>query len=84
MAIAEGMDCSKLEDGMKVERKWYEAVIPTDDRLEGLAAFKERRVPEYKGKWASELAITHLQIQGKKLKLVWKWIVPRIFSCANL
>uniref|UniRef100_A0A7S3PTK7 Enoyl-CoA hydratase n=1 Tax=Chaetoceros debilis TaxID=122233 RepID=A0A7S3PTK7_9STRA len=50
MAIAEGMDCSKLEDGMKVERKWYEAVIPTDDRLEGLAAFKERRVPEYEGK----------------------------------
>lgn len=49
MAITEGMNCSKLKDGMEVERKWYQTVIPTDDRLEGLAAFRERRTPEYKG-----------------------------------
>ena len=34
---------------MAVERKQYEVVLGTKDRLEGLAAFQERRKPVYKG-----------------------------------
>ncbi|MBS1982913.1 MAG: enoyl-CoA hydratase/isomerase family protein [Bdellovibrionales bacterium] len=48
-AIDEG--CSlPLAQALDVERKCYERVIPTEDRLEGLAAFSEKRPPIYKGK----------------------------------
>jgi methylglutaconyl-CoA hydratase len=36
--------------GLFVEELCYAQVIPTQDRLEGLAAFKEKRKPVYKGK----------------------------------
>jgi methylglutaconyl-CoA hydratase len=35
--------------GMAIEQACYAQVIPTADRLEGLAAFKEKRKPVYKG-----------------------------------
>ena len=38
-----------LANAMKVEELCYAQVIPTKDRLEGLAAFKEKRKPNYKG-----------------------------------
>jgi methylglutaconyl-CoA hydratase len=38
-----------LANGMVLEKACYAQVIPTKDRLEGLAAFKEKRKPEYKG-----------------------------------
>lgn len=38
-----------LNTGIDLEAKAYEVCIPTKDRLEGLAAFKEKRKPQYKG-----------------------------------
>jgi methylglutaconyl-CoA hydratase len=38
-----------LANGLAVEAACYAQVIPTADRLEGLAAFKEKRAPVYKG-----------------------------------
>lgn len=48
-AINEGMN-TDLETGIKIESKAYELTIDTDDRLEALAAFAEKREPEFKGK----------------------------------
>lgn len=39
-----------LKTGLKIERKCYMNTIPTDDRLEALQAFKEKRKPNFKGK----------------------------------
>ncbi|KAJ3254924.1 hypothetical protein HK103_006721 [Boothiomyces macroporosus] len=39
-----------LANGMVFEKACYAQVIPTQDRLEGLQAFKEKRAPVYKGK----------------------------------
>jgi len=44
------MDAGTLSDAMEIERKHYQTIIPTEDRLEGLAAFREKRKAEYKGK----------------------------------
>ena len=43
-----GME-TDLATGMALESSGYWTLIPTEDRLEGLAAFKEKRPPEYKG-----------------------------------
>lgn len=48
-AIDEGANVS-LDSGLAIERKAYEVVIPTEDRLEGLAAFAEKRRPNYQGR----------------------------------
>ncbi len=48
-AINRGMDAS-LEVGLDIESKAYAVCIPTEDRLEGLRAFKEKRKPQYQGK----------------------------------
>ncbi|SFE71011.1 enoyl-CoA hydratase-related protein [Alteribacillus iranensis] len=36
--------------GMAIESKAYEVIIPTEDRLEALEAFKEKRQPKFQGK----------------------------------
>ena len=48
-AVLHGMDAASLTEAMEIERKCYQTIIPTQDRLEGLAAFREKRKPEYKG-----------------------------------
>ncbi|GGH77719.1 enoyl-CoA hydratase/carnithine racemase [Pullulanibacillus pueri] len=48
-AIALGFD-TDLHTGLQIEELCYLATIPTQDRLEGLAAFKEKRHPHYQGK----------------------------------
>lgn len=48
-AIKEGMKVD-LQTGLHLERKAYELTIPTEDRLEALAAFSEKRKPIFKGK----------------------------------
>lgn len=47
-AVNEGWDLP-LEQGLALERACYEVTIPTQDRLEGLKAFAEKRTPEFKG-----------------------------------
>lgn len=48
-AIQQGMQ-TDLKTGIEIERLAYERLLHTEDRLEGLAAFKEKRAPQYKGK----------------------------------
>ena len=39
-----------LDAGLQREREWYETPLASEDRLEGLKAFGERRAPEWKGR----------------------------------
>ncbi|MFA4911198.1 MAG: enoyl-CoA hydratase-related protein [Desulfobacteria bacterium] len=48
-AINKGMECS-LDIGLGIEARAYAITIPTEDRIEGLNAFREKRKPEYKGR----------------------------------
>lgn len=47
-AIEKGTEVD-LNTGLAIEEKAYEMTIPTKDRMEGLQAFKEKRLPVYKG-----------------------------------
>jgi methylglutaconyl-CoA hydratase len=47
-AVNRGIEVDR-ESGMAIEQGCYAQVIPTKDRLEGLAAFKEKRAPVYRG-----------------------------------
>jgi methylglutaconyl-CoA hydratase len=49
-AIDSGMMAGSMEEALEIERQSYARVLPTEDRLEGLAAFQEGRAPIYKGK----------------------------------
>ncbi|WP_070119918.1 enoyl-CoA hydratase-related protein [Bacillus marinisedimentorum] len=48
-AIKNGLN-TDLETGMQIEAKAYEVLIPTEDRIEALNAFSEKRTPDFKGK----------------------------------
>jgi enoyl-CoA hydratase/carnithine racemase len=48
-AINHGLE-TDLATGLALESNAYWVTIPTEDRLEGLAAFREKRKPIYKGK----------------------------------
>lgn len=48
-AINYGLE-TDLHSGLAMESNAYWVTIPTQDRLEGLAAFKEKRKPVYQGK----------------------------------
>ena len=48
-AINYGID-TDIHTGLAIESNAYWVTIPTEDRLEGLAAFREKRKPVYKGK----------------------------------
>ncbi len=48
-AINRGMECS-LDIGLGIEARAYAITIPTEDRVEGLEAFREKRKPDYKGR----------------------------------
>ena len=48
-AINYGLE-TDLRTGLGIESNAYWVTIPTEDRLEGLAAFREKRKPIYKGK----------------------------------
>ncbi|WP_428908070.1 enoyl-CoA hydratase-related protein [Niallia sp. Krafla_26] len=48
-AICNGMNVD-LQTGLAIESKAYELTIPTEDRLEALTAFSEKRKPAFKGK----------------------------------
>lgn len=48
-AIKNGMN-TDLSTGLQIERKAYEVTLPTEDRVEALQAFAEKRKPVFKGK----------------------------------
>ncbi len=48
-AINHGIE-TDINTGLAIESNAYWITIPTEDRLEGLKAFKEKRKPVYKGK----------------------------------
>jgi methylglutaconyl-CoA hydratase len=48
-AINQGAEVD-MPSALAVEEECYEQVLHTQDRLEGLAAFAEKRKPVYKGK----------------------------------
>ncbi len=48
-AIKQGMGVD-LQTGLQMERKAYEVIIPTEDRLEALTAFSDKRKPNFKGR----------------------------------
>ena len=47
-AIDNGCDLP-IAQGLEVEARCYELVLPTKDRVEALAAFAEKRTPNYRG-----------------------------------
>lgn len=47
-AIQEGMELP-LDEALELEYQKYQVTIPTEDRLEGLKAFREKRKPVYRG-----------------------------------
>jgi enoyl-CoA hydratase len=48
-AISRGLNLS-LRDGLAFEIEAYHRTIPTEDRREGIAAFNEKRSPNFKGR----------------------------------
>ncbi|KKB41155.1 Enoyl-CoA hydratase [Bacillus thermotolerans] len=48
-AITQGMN-TDIQTGMAIETKAYELTIPTEDRVEALQAFSEKREPQFQGK----------------------------------
>ena len=49
-AIDTGLEAQDMINALFIERRCYQRTVPTEDRLEGLAAFREGRPPVYKGK----------------------------------
>ena len=48
-AIDQGLELP-LEEALRLESRLYERTIDTEDRIEGLAAFREKRAPTYEGR----------------------------------
>lgn len=48
-AVKQGVKVD-IQTGLQIERKAYELTIPTEDRIEALQAFAEKRKPSFKGK----------------------------------
>jgi len=47
-AVSRGLELDR-DSGLALEQACYAQVIPTKDRLEGLAAFRDKRKPQYRG-----------------------------------
>lgn len=49
-AINEGFELD-IASALALEEEFYKQLLNTKDRLEGLAAFAEKREPKYAGEW---------------------------------
>jgi len=49
LAIKSGVS-KELQEGMQIEKLCYARIIPTQDRIEALKAFQEKRKPQFQGK----------------------------------
>ena len=49
LAMQGTLDCT-LEDALKLEEQCYAKIVNTEDRIEGLKSFVEKRRPSYQGK----------------------------------
>jgi methylglutaconyl-CoA hydratase len=49
-AVDAGLQATSVIEALDAERICYESILETTDRLEGLAAFQEKRTPVYTGK----------------------------------
>ena len=49
-AINQGMEVADMPSALAVEGECYEQLLHTQDRLEALVAFSEKRKPVYTGK----------------------------------
>jgi len=43
-------ESASLEAGLLLERKAFQVLLATEDRREGMAAFIEKRKPQFKGR----------------------------------
>ncbi len=50
LAIELGGELANMQEALEIEKECYAKVVPTQDRLEGLRAFREGRTPSYTGK----------------------------------
>jgi methylglutaconyl-CoA hydratase len=48
-AMDRGLTANTMDEALEMERQCYAKILPTKDRMEGLAAFQEGRTPNYKG-----------------------------------
>jgi methylglutaconyl-CoA hydratase len=49
-AVHGGLERATLPEALALEGELYTQLLPTRDRLEGLAAFAEKRPPQYEGR----------------------------------
>jgi len=49
LLVAQNLD-STIDDGLAMERKAFVDVVRTEDALEGIQAFFQKREPEFKGR----------------------------------
>lgn len=69
-----------MDSALELEEYCYEQLLHTKDRLEGLAAFAERRKPEYTGEWRAKV----FRWVDQFWKYLAQWITNSRLTCIEL